>query len=208
MENVLEVYARPKDEAIPLVCLDEFSKQLISEVSAPLAMTKKSQAKQDYEYVREGSVTSFIMALPHLGMRHLYTAPSGRRTAIDFAHCIDYLLSEVLPDAKKVVLVMDNFNTHSEASLYKAFAPAKARSFCERLEIHFTPKHGSWLNMAEIEIGKLVKTGLKERIPSRVEYDTQTDAYLRLSNQSPQAIKWQFTNEKARVKLRHLYPSF
>ena len=155
MEDVLEVYQRAPDENRPLVCLDEFAKQLLSETRVPIPATGRHPARQDYEYVREGSVSAFILAVPHLGAREVFIGADGRRTAKDFAACLDHLANHLLPEAEKIVLVMDNLNTHREASLYEAFPPEKARALCERFEFHYTPKHGSWLNMAEIEIGLL-----------------------------------------------------
>ena len=132
---------------------------------------------------------------------------SATQCGIDFAHALEHLAEKVLPDAEKIVLVMDNLATHTEASLYKAFSPEKARALCERFEMHYTPKHGSWLNMAEIEIGKIVNHGLKERIGSRENMRASIEAYCLCENKQPNPIKWQFSNEKARVKLHHLYPS-
>lgn len=207
MEDVLEVYQRPAAPLRPLVCLDEFSKQLLSEVRAPLPATLGSLAKQDSEYVREGSVTGFMLAMPHLGERDVFVSESGRRTAIDFAHCLDHLAHNVLPEAEKIVLVMDNLNTHNEASLYKAFTPEKARGLCERFEFHYTPTHGSWLNMAEIEIGLLVRACLDRRIESVSKMRKEIAAYLTAKNSKPAPIKWQFTNEDARIKLHSIYPT-
>lgn len=207
MEDVLEVYQRPADPLRPLVCLDEFAKQLLSETRAPRPALPGSLAKQDSEYVREGSVTGFMLALPHLGQRDVFISESGRRTSIDFAHCLDQLANDILPKAEKIVLVMDNLNTHNEASLYKAFVPEKARALCERFEFHFTPTHGSWLNMAEIEIGLLVRGCLDRRIESPQKMRTEVAAYLAAKNSKPIPIKWQFTNEDARTKLHSLYPS-
>ena len=207
MEDVLEVYERPLDPLHPLVCLDEFAKQLLSETRAPRPSAPGCVAKQDSEYVREGSVTGFMLAMPHLGQRDVFIAQSGRRTSMDFAHCLDHLANEVLPEAEKIVLVMDNLNTHKEASLYKAFTPEKARGLCERFEFHYTPTHGSWLNMAEIEIGLLVRSCLDRRIESVERMTREVAAYLLAKNEHPVPIKWQFTNEKARIKLQTLYPS-
>lgn len=207
MEDVLEVYHRAPNAEIPLVCLDEFSKQLLADVTAPLAPRLGDIEKVDYEYERRGSSTAYMMALPHLGTRSIFMSENGTQNGIDFAHAIEHLATKVLPDSKKIVLVMDNHTTHSEASLYRAFAPEKARELCERLEIHYTPKHGSWLNMAEIEIGKVVNYGLKKRVSSREEMRTSLEAYQQRENQKPKIINWQFTNEKARIKLKSLYPS-
>ena len=207
MEDVLEVYQRPSDDARPLVCLDEFAKQLLSESRVPIPATHRHVARHDYEYVREGSVSGFILAMPHLGGRDVFIGEDGRRTAKDFAACLDYLANEVLPEAHKIVLVMDNLNTHKEASLYETFPPEKARELCERFEFHYTPKHGSWLNMAEIEIGLLARGCLDRRIGSAKEFRREIGAYLERKNENPSPIKWQFTNKKARIKLKSLYPA-
>jgi hypothetical protein len=207
MEDVLEVYQRPTDPLRPLVCLDEFAKQLLSETRISRPAYPGCVAKQDSEYVREGSVTGFMLAMPHLGKRDVFIAQSGRRTSIDFAHSLDHLANHLLPDAQKIVLVMDNLNTHKEASLYKAFTPEKARALCERFEFHYTPTHGSWLNMAEIEIGLLVRACLDRRIESVGRMKSEVAAYLIAKNAEFTPIKWQFTNEDARIKLHSIYPS-
>jgi hypothetical protein len=207
MEDVLAVYARPPLADFPLVCIDEFAKQLLSETREPVAAIPGHLAREDYEYVREGSVSGFMIAMPHQGERDVFVGPDGRRTAKDFAACLDHLANTLLPEAAKIILVMDNLNTHKEASLYEAFPPEKARSLCERFEIHYTPKHGSWLNMAEIEIGLLARTCLDRRIGSVVEFKKEVTAYLEWKNESSKPINWQFTNENARIKLRSLYPT-
>lgn len=207
MEDVLEVYARAPDGDKPLVCLDEFAKQLLSETRLPIALRPGHPARQDYEYVREGSVSAFMIAVPHQGKRDVYVGPDGRRTAKDFAACLDHLANTLLPDAHKIVLVMDNLNTHREASLYEAFPPEKARALCERFEMHYTPKHGSWLNMAEIEIGLLGRTCLDRRIGSVTEFGTEVAAYLEWKNANAKPINWQFTNAEARIKLKSIYPT-
>ena len=206
MEDVLEVYQSPPDDSRPLVCLDEFAKQLLSETRLPIPATSRHPARHDYEYVREGSISGFILALPHLGARDVFVGEDGRRTAKDFAACLDYL-SRALPEAEKIILVMDNLNTHKEASLYEAFPPEKARGLCERFEFHYTPKHGSWLNMAEIEIGLLVRGCLDRRIGSAKEFRREIAAYLDRKNENPKPINWQFANKKARVKLKSLNPA-
>ena len=206
MEDVLEVYQRPQDPLRPLVCLDEFAKQLLSETRNPRPPSPGHLAKYDSEYVREGSVTGFMLAMPHLGKRDVYLSKTGRRTAIDFALCLKHL-SGLLPEAQKIVLVMDNLNTHREASLYKAFAPEEARALCERFEFHFTPTHGSWLNMAEIEIGLLARGCLNRRIASHQKMREEVSAYLEEKNANPVPIKWQFTHQDARIKLHSIYPS-
>lgn len=207
MEDVLAVYARPVRKCRPLVCLDEFAKQLLSETRAPVPAIPGHLAREDYEYVREGSVSGFIIAMPHMGKRDVFVGDGGRRTALDFAACLDHLANNLLPEAEKIVLVMDNLNTHKEASLYEAFAPEKARALCERFEMHYTPKHGSWLNMAEIEIGLLGRTCLDRRIGSVVEFKDEVKAYLVGKNAESKPINWQFTNEEARIKLKSLYPT-
>ena len=206
MEDVLEVYQRPADPKRPLVCLDEFAKQLLSETRTPRPARPGQLAKHDSEYVREGSATGFMLAFPHLGRREVFFAETCRRTSIDFAHCLEHLAA-LFPEAQTIVLVMDNLNTHKEASLYKSFPPEKARALCERFEFHYTPTHGSWLNMAEIEIGLLVRGCLHRRIESSQRLRREVAAYLRDKNQRPTPIKWQFTHKQARIKLRSIYPS-
>lgn len=207
MEDVLEVYERKPDPLRPLICLDEFAKQLLSETRQAQPATVNHVRRYDSEYVREGSVTGFMIAQPHAGIRDVFFAESNRRTSKDFAYCLDYL-SKSLPEAQKIVLVMDNLNTHKEASLYEAFGAEKARALCERFEMHYTPKHGSWLNMAEIEIGSLVRSCLDQRIESAEKIRTEVAAYIFRKNQNPVPMKWQFTNEDARIKLHSIYPEF
>lgn len=207
MEDVLAVYARPPQKDQPLVCLDEFAKQLLSETREPIAAAPGRLAREDYEYVREGSVSGFMIAMPHLGKRDVFVGTDGRRTAKDFAACLDHLANHLLPEATKIILVMDNLNTHKEASLYEAFPPEKARALCERFEMHYTPKHGSWLNMAEIEIGLLARSCLNRRIGSDVEFRKEVKAYLKAKNIKSKPINWQFTNDKARISLKSLYPT-
>lgn len=208
MEDVLEVYARKPDPARPLVCLDEFAKQLLSHANDPLPMQPGQIEKKDYEYVREGTVSGFMIASPHLGKREVYVSESGRRTAKDYAMAMRHLADEIHPDAEKIVIVQDNLNTHKIDSFYAAFEAPEARRLAERFEFHFTPKHGSWLNIAEIEISALNRCCLKERIATVEEFKTETSAYTGRKNQKSVPINWQFTNEKARVKLLSLYPSF
>lgn len=207
LEDVLAVYARPVEENLPLVCIDEFAKQLLSETRAPVPAIPGHLAREDYEYVREGSVSGFMIAMPHLGQRDVFVGDDGRRTALDFAACLDHIANNLFPAARKIVLVMDNLNTHKEASLYEAYPPEKARALCERFEMHYTPKHGSWLNIAEIEIGLLSRTCLDRRIGTVEEFKKQVKAYLVGKNAESKPINWQFTNEKARIKLKSLYPT-
>jgi len=213
MEDVLATYEREPDPERPLVCLDEFSKQLLSEIAPPIGAkpasknTKGKRQRYDAEYVREGSASAFILAMPHLGKREVFVGKEARRTALDYAEAIEFLCDEVFPEAKSIILVQDNLNTHNEASLYKKFSPAKARRLAQKLEIHYTPKHGSWLNMAEIEISLLARSALKPRVASRVEFEAAITSNVARRNLSPRPIDWQFTNKDARIKLKRLYPS-
>ena len=207
MEDVLAVDARSPQGDIPLVCIDEFAKQLLSEIRKPVVASPGHLAREDYEYVREGSVSGFRIALPHLGKREVFVGSDGRRTAQDFAACLDHLANKLLPNAAQIIWVMDNLNTHQEASLDEAFPPEKARALCVRFEIHDTPKQGSWLNMAEIEIGLLARTCLDRRIGFVAEFQKEVAAYLEWKNLNSNPLNWQFTNEKARGKLKSLYPT-
>jgi len=177
MEDVLATYEGKPDPERPLVCLDEFSKQLLSEIVPPLGAkpasdhSKGKRERYDAEYVREGSASAFMLAMPHLGKREVFVGKEARRTALDYAEAVEFLCDEMFPQVQSIILVQDNLNTHNEASLYKRFAPAKARRLAEKIEIHFTPKHGSWLNMAEIEISLLARSALKPRVASRVEFE-------------------------------------
>ncbi len=175
MEDVLDVYHRPYDAQRPLVCLDEASKQLVGEVAQPIPAGPGQPERFDYEYVRNGTANLFMVSEPLLGWRAVHV--TERRTAVDFAQVIRWLLDEVHPDAKKVVVVMDNLNTHKLASLYEAFPPEEARRLVERLEVHHTPKHGSWLNMAEIELSVLAGQCLDRRIASAEELRREVAAW-------------------------------
>lgn len=213
MEDVLDTYARIPDPKRPLVCLDEFCKQLLSQVAPPIpprpacGQTGGTPLRYDAEYVREGSASAFMLAMPHLGKREVFVGKDARRTACDYAEAIEYLCDEIFPSAERIVLVQDNLNTHSTASLYTRFEPHKARRLAEKLEIHYTPKHGSWLNMAEIEISLLARSALKPRIASRPEFEHAIRANIARRNREPRPINWQFTTKDARIKLKRLYPS-
>lgn len=207
MEDVLEVYQRPRDPARPLVCLDEFCKQLVEESREPVAMAAGQPARHDYEYVRRGCASAFLIHAPLEGMSGVHIGGDGRRTATDYAHALEYIAGVMFPAAAKIVLVEDNLNTHGDASLYAAFAPEKARALAERFERHHTPKHGSWLNMAEIEISALTRTGLPDRIASLEEFRERCQKAVASRNGGNCRTVWQFTNRQARTKLRHLYPS-
>jgi hypothetical protein len=205
MEDVLEVYHRPYDEKRPLVCLDEASKQLIGEVIEPIPAAPGQPERFDYEYVRNGTANLFMISEPLLGWRAVRV--TARRTALDFAEVVRWLVEEVHEEAEKVVLVMDNLNTHKIASLYEAFPPEQARRIAERLEIHHTPKHGSWLNMAEIELSVLARQCLDRRIETREELEKEVTAWEEERNGRMVEVRWQFTTADARIKLRRLYPS-
>jgi DDE superfamily endonuclease len=206
MEDVLDVYHRPYDEKRPLVCLDEASKQLIGETILPIPAAPGRPERFDHEYVRNGTVNLFMATMPLLGRRAVHV--TERRTAVDFAEVIRWLVEEVHEEAEKVVLVMDNLNTHKLASLYEAFPPEQARRIAEKLEIHHTPKHGSWLNMAEIELSVLARQCLARRIETREELEREVAAWEEERNERGVEIRWRFTTADARIKLRRLYPVF
>jgi hypothetical protein len=205
MEDVLEVYKRPHDPERPVVCLDETSKQLIGETRTPIAAEPGQPARIDYEYERKGTANLFMIFEPLAGWR--WVKVTERRTAVDFAEVIRQLVDECYPGAKKIVLVMDNLNTHKLASLYEAFAPEEARRLAERLEIHYTPKHGSWLDMAETELSVLARQCLNRRIDNVVALDREIRAWEKLRNEAECKIEWRFTTKDARIKLKRLYPS-
>lgn len=205
MEDVLEVYTRPHDPNRPMVCLDETSKQLIAETRVPIAMKPGQPVRIDHEYERGGTANLFMMFAPLEGWRHLKV--TDRRTAIDYAHALADLADIHFPDADKIVLVQDNLNTHRPASLYQAFPPAEARRLTERFEVHYTPKHGSWLDMAEIELGVLSSQCLDRRIPDKQTLTTQVAAWQDHRNKHHAKADWRFTTADARVKLKRLYPS-
>lgn len=205
MEDVLEVYTRPYDERFPQVCLDEKSKQLLADVREPVPARKGRPARQDYEYERKGTANLFIVSEPLRGWRHV--SVTERRTKIDWAHCVKELVDVHYPRAERIVVVMDNLNTHTPAALYEAFDPAEARRLCEKLEIHYTPKHGSWLNMAEIELSMLARQCLGgRRIPDRRTLTGEVGAWEAERNAGESSIDWRFTSAEARTKLKHLYP--
>ena len=205
MEDVLEVYHRPYDERRPLVALDEASKQLVGEVVQPLPPEPGQPERFDYEDVRHGTANLFMISEPLLGWRAVKV--TERRTAVDFAEVLRWLAEEIHPDAERIVLVMDNLNTHKLASLYEAFPPEQARRIAERLEIHYTPKHGSWLNVAEVELSVLARQCLDRRIAAVQELRRQVAAWEEERNERGVEIRWRFTTADARIKLRRLYPS-
>jgi hypothetical protein len=205
MEDVLEVYKRPYDMQHPLVCMDESSKQHTLEVRAPLPMEPGKAERFDTEYERNGVSNMFMFFEPLAGRRMV--SVTDQRTAIDWAHQIRELVDVHYPDAPRITLVMDNLNTHAGGSLYKAFAPQEARRILDRLEIHYTPKHGSWLNMAEIELSILSRQCLDRRIPDQKTLGKEVHAWVKARNAHAGPMEWRFTTEDARIKLRKLYPS-
>jgi hypothetical protein len=204
MEDVLDVYHRPYDEKRPMIALDESSKQLIGETVEPLPAEPGQPERFDYEYVRNGTANLFMISEPLLGWRAVKV--TERRTAKDFAEVVRWLAEDVHPEAEKLVLVMDNLNTHKPASLYEAFPAEQARRIAERLEIHYTPKHGSWLNVAEIELSVLSRQCLNRRIESIDELRKEVAAWEETRNEKQVEVRWRFTTADARVKLRRLYP--
>jgi len=205
MEDVLSVYQRPLDEKRPLVCLDEASKQLLSDERPALPMATGQPVRQDSDYVRNGTASLFMVSEPLAGKRHIHV--SAQRTCLDFARVILPLVDVLHPDAEKIVLVMDNLNTHTPASLYRAFAPAEAKRLSDKLEVHYTPKHGSWLNMAEIELSVLARQCLSERMNDKENLQKQVAAWQERRNASAVTIDWRFTPDDARIKLKKLYPT-
>jgi hypothetical protein len=204
MEDTLEVYHRPYKENFPMVCLDETNRQLIAETRKAIPAKPGQNKRIDYEYRRNGVVNLFMMFEPLKARRHVKVM--DRRTRKDFAECIRELVDVHYADAEKIILVLDNLNTHSEGSLYEAFEPAEARRLAEKLEIHYTPKHGSWLNMAEIEIGVLSRQCLSKYIESKERMIAEVAAWEQQRNESDATVDWQFNTADARVKLKKLYP--
>lgn len=206
MEDVLTVYARPYDPAHPVVCLDETSRQLLGETRVPQSVAPGTPARHDPEDVRAGVAQLFLVTEPLRGWRQVTVG--ARRTRLAFAACVTELVDGHDPDAERIVLVMDQLNTHSTASLYAAFPPAEARRLAAKLEIHHTPKHGSWLNMAELELSVLARPCLRQRLPDEAAMRAAVTAWAERRNASIQTIDWQFTTDDARIRLRRLYPAF
>ena len=205
MEDVLEVYHRPYEDNEVLVCLDETSKQQVKETRQPRPARPGLAVAYDYEYERNGVSNLFMLFAPLEGWRR--AGVTDRRTRADWARVVQQLVDEDYADRERIVLVMDNLNTHHPASLYEAFEPAEVRRIAERLEIHYTPKHGSWLNMAEIEIGVLARQCLDRRIPDQEALRREVDAWQNQRNRDGIRVDWRFTTADARIKLKHLYPS-
>jgi hypothetical protein len=205
MEDILDVYCRPYDPRRPLVCLDEMNRQLLADTRGPLPAAPGHPERVDYEYRREGTTNLFMCCEPLVGWRHVEV--TERRTRVDWAQVVRDLVDVHYPDAERIVLVLDNLNTHSPASLYEAFAPAEAKRIADKLEIHYTPKHGSWLNIAEIEFSVLSRQCLGQRMPSRDAMATAVAAWEADRNGAGAPVNWQFTTANARIKLNRLYPS-
>jgi transposase len=204
MEDVLDVYARLPDPKRPLVCFDEAGKELRDHVRPPRLPMPDHPAQEDYEYTRHGSATCFLWCAPHLGWRQV--AVTRQRTAIDWAHAMRTLVDVHFPQAARIVLVLDNLNTHTPGALYQAFPPAEAKRIWDKLELHYTPKHGSWLNMAELELSALARQCLRRRIPDAATLATEVAAWVAHRNTAGVRLRWTFTSADARTKLSHLYP--
>jgi hypothetical protein len=205
MEDVLDVYTRPYDPLRPQVCLDETTKQLVAETRTPVPSAPGQPARYDYEYERRGVCALFMVCEPLRGWREV--SVSDHRGMVDFAYVIKHLVDDVYPDAERIVLVLDNLNTHSPGSLYEVFAPAEAKRLADQLEIHYTPKHGSWLDMAEIELSVLNGQCLDRRISDRETLVAEISAWNQDRNAAGTTIDWRFTTADARIKLKHLYPA-
>lgn len=204
MEDVLEVYKRPLDAKRPLLCMDEMPKQLLSDTRGPLPVCPGKSACQDYEYKREGVADVFMLFEPLVGKRQVEITDQRRR--VEWAEVMRKVSDELYPQAEKIVVVMDNLNTHTPAAFYQEFEPCEARRLVERFEFHYTPKHGSWLNMAEIELSALVRQCLDRRIPNKERMIQEVKAWQDQRNSEVVKVHWQFTTADARVKLKSLYP--
>jgi transposase len=205
MEDVLAVYTRPYDPKYPQVCMDEVSKQLLADTRAPLATEPRRAARYDYEYERRGTANLFLFCEPLQARR--WVAVTDRRTSADWAHQIKDLVEVRYAEAERIVLVADNLNTHTPAALYETFPPAEAKRLADRLEIHYTPKHGSWLNVAEIELSVLGRQCLDRRIPDKDTLSAEVAAWQERRNAAGGTVDWRFTADDARIKLKRLYPA-
>jgi transposase len=205
MEDILSVYTRPDDPRFPLICFDELPKTLRAHAREPQPATPDHPVREDYEYVRHGTANLFLWYEPLRSHRHVEV--TKRRTREDWAQAIKELVDVHYPDAERIVLVLDNLNTHTPASLYHAFPAAEARRLADKLEIHYTPKHGSWLNMAEIELAILSRQCLNRRIADQDTLAAEVAAWEQERNATATKVDWRFTTEDARIKLKHLYPS-
>ena len=205
MEDVLDVYTLPDDPQVPTVCFDETSKQLIKETRTPLPAEPGQPQRYDYEYERNGVQNLFMFCCPLRNWRHVKV--TDRRTKADYAHCMRDLVDDLLPDAPHIRVVQDNLNTHTPAALYEVFPPTEAKRILDRLEFHYTPKHGSWLNMAEIELSVLNSQGLDRRIPDQGTLTAEVAAWEQTRNANGATVNWRFPTADARIKLKRLYPS-
>jgi len=205
MEDVLDRYSRPYDPKRPLVCFDELLVQLIAETRRPLPPKPGQPERFDYEYKRNGTRNLFFFFQPLAGWRHVLI--TEHRTKMDYAHAMRYLVDELFPEADVVVVVEDNLNTHTPAALYEAFEPAEAKRILDRLEFHYTPPHGSWLNMVEIELSILCEQCLDDRIPDEQTLRREVEAWERARNEQRATVNWRFSPSDARVKLARLYPN-
>jgi len=205
MEDVLDLYALPYDARYPLVCFDECPYQLVSEVRQPLPAQPGQPQRYDYEYKRRGTCNLFMFFAPHEGWRHVEV--TDQRTKVDFAHCMQALVDGYFPEAEMIQVVFDNLNTHTPAALYETFPPAEARRILQRLDFHYTPKHGSWLNMAEIELSVLARQCLRRRLPDKATVRQEIGVWEAQRNAAKATVQWQFTTQDARVKLSRLYPA-
>jgi len=205
MEDILAVYTRPYDARFPVVCLDERSKQLLRDSRAPLSAKPGAVTRHDYEYEREGVMNLFLVCEPLAGRRWVWV--TARRTKRDWAQVIREVVDVHYPDAERIVLVQDNLNTHTPAALYEAFPPAEAKRLADKLELHYTPKHGSWLNIAEIELSVLSRQCLNRRVPDDATLTSDVTAWYERRNGADSTVDWRFTTADARIKLKRLYPS-
>lgn len=205
MEAVLDIYQQPYDPLHPTVCMDELSKQLVGEVAQPLPLEPGQPMRCDYEYERHGTANLFMFFEPLAGQR--FVQVTDHRTKIDWAMAVRDLVDIHYPNAERITLVMDNLNTHSVGSLYEAFEPAEAKRIADRLDVHHTPKHRSWLNMAEIELGVLSRQCLDRRIPDQLTLTNAIRLWQSKRNQAQVSVDWRFTTADARIKLKRLYPS-
>ena len=204
MEDILDTYAMPYDPRIPLICMDEQPCQLLGHIIEPIPMKPGKPHREDYEYKREGTCSIFILTEPLRGWRHIEA--TKQRTKLDWALQINQLLTNFYPDAERIRLVLDNLNTHTIGSLYQAFPAEQARKLAKRLELHYTPKHGSWLNIAEIELSAVTRQCLNRRIPDINILNGQLSVWERNRNESAKHVNWHFSTDQARGKLKHLYP--
>ena len=206
MEDILSLYTQPKDPKRPLVCMDEVPKQLISDMRHPLPAQEDQPKRFDYEYKRHGVANLFMFFEPFTGQRHVKVTDT--RTRLDWAQAMRELSDEIHTDAEKIIVVLDNLNTHTPAAFYLAFEPEEARRLINRFEFHFTPKHGSWLNMAEIELSVLSRQCINRRIPDEQTLNHEVQAWVVDRNNKVVKVDWRFSTAKARIRLKRLYPKF